>query len=120
MSIKDQQPAVTKTIQNLAERNENLPDIEFSSQEWKRIGQVIKILRPFEEATKELSQHDASISLVIPNITAILQDLEEEEAEDVGVLTMKRALKHAMEHRFREVEQNVHYACATILDRDDT
>ena len=108
-------PALIQTIANLADVAD-VPDIEYSSQEWKKIGQVIRVLRPFEEATRELSKHDACISQAIPIITSLIRSLEEEATEDVGVLTMKRALKTAMVDRFSRVESNEHYAVATLLD----
>ena len=61
---------------------------------------VLGILKPFEEATQWLQRHDASISMAIPIITTIIQSLDEETADDHGVLTMKKLLKKGMLNRF--------------------
>ena len=101
-------------IQTLMDPSLNL-DIDFSRQDWDKIEQVVKVLRPFEEATKMLQFRDASISMVIPIVTTILKSLNDSR-EDVGVLTMKRSLKKAMEERFKDIETNHHYTVATLLD----
>ena len=67
-----------------------------------------------------LSRHDASISLAIPIVTIIIDELEKENPrEERGVLTMKRALKTSMETRFdyiHMIEENEHYIVSTFLD----
>ena len=78
--------------------------------------QVIQVLKIFKDATLELSSRDASISMVIPMVTCIISDLEEETEDDRGILGMKRNLKLSMEARFAAIESMDHYAVATILD----
>ena len=101
------------TLQELA------PDCaahEFSGTEWKTMQKVVNVLKPFEEATRALSAHDASISMAIAYVTMLIKGLEVETADDVGVLTMKRALRHAMVTKFSTMEQNKRYNVATLLD----
>ena len=94
---------------------EGEPPVEFLRKDWTLIGQVVDILKPFEEATKWLSDHDASINMVIPIVTSITLSLETSSA-DRGVITMKRALKDSMARRFGNVETFEHYTIATFLD----
>ena len=63
-----------------------------------------------------LSKHDASISMVIPVVTMIINSLEMENPEDYGVLGEKRALKEGMETRFSGIEETEHYFVSTLLD----
>ena len=95
---------------------EDCAEFEISSTEFKTIEKVINVLKLFEEATRELSRHDASISTAIPHVTLLLKSLEEESQDDHGVLTMKRTLAQSMRYRFRNMEQNKRYNVATLLD----
>ena len=54
------------------------PPVEFLWRDWKLMEQVIQVLKIFKDATLELSSRDASISMVIPMVTCIISDLEEE------------------------------------------
>ena len=111
-SIDRLKPALVQTLSNV-------PDapIELTNQDWKLIKKVIRVLKPFKEATEWLSHHDASISMVIPIVTTITVSLEEEDPEDDhGVLGMKRGLKAAMATRFDGIENKEYYAMASLLD----
>ena len=113
VSLLDLKDPVVDTLQELA------PDCaahEFSGTEWKTMQKIVNVLKPFEEATKLLSEYDASISMAIFSVTLIVKSLESESADDVGVLSMKRALRHAMTTRFSTMEQNKRYTVATLLD----
>ena len=76
------------------------PPVDFTAADWKKMNQIINVLQIFKDATVTLSHRDASISMVIPIVTSIISDLEEETDQDVGVKGMKRDLKKAMETRF--------------------
>ena len=110
-SFWDLRPAVDETLKNLWEDL----GVELTNQDWGIIEKIIGVLKPLEEATKLLSKFEASISMVIPLVTAIIKSLED-RTEDRGVLTWKRALKKNMEDRFSTIESNVHYTVATMLD----
>ena len=78
---------------------------------------VVTVLKPFEKATKLLQSNDASISLVIPVITTILKELDISPSnEDLGVKTMKRALKSAMLNRFCDIEKDEKFILASFCD----
>ena len=55
------------------------------------MAKVVYVLKPFEEATKEVSFSSASIAIMIPMVNAIIRQLQMED-EDVGVTSMKRQL----------------------------
>ena len=76
---------------------------------------MLSVLAPFEEATRDLSNHDASISMTIPTITTIIESLEVGD-EDHGVKGLKRSLKASMEARFCAVEAYEHFTIASFLD----
>ena len=110
-SVQHLKPAIVRTLDNM----EGDPPVEFMRKDWTLIDQVVDILEPFEDATKWLSYHDASISMVVPIVTSITESLKTSSA-DRGVITMKKALKDAMDARFGNVESNEHYTIATFLD----
>ena len=105
------QPALIQTLSNYEDVS-----IDFSRAEWELMKKVVRVLKPFQEATVMLSCSDASISQVIPFVTTITESLAEETNDDVGVLGMKRDLKKAMDTRFKDVESLEHYTISTLLD----
>ena len=107
---KDTKPALVQTLNDI----EN-PPVEFARKDWELIDQVLSVLAPFEEATRDLSNHDASISMTIPTITTIIESLEVGD-EDHGVKGLKRSLKASMEARFCAVEAYEHFTIASFLD----
>ena len=109
-SFLGQRAAVNETTYKL-----NL-STQLSADDWKKMKQVVKILKPFEEGTKLLSCHDASISMAISTVTTIMVSLEDETDEDIGVKGMMRKLKQNMEKRFGNMENVEHYTLATLLD----
>ena len=112
ISLDNTRPAIIQALINL----DDIPDVELSSQDWRVIEKVIRVLRPFEEATRELSKHEASISQCIPVVTSLVKSLEMEASEDTGVLTMKRELRLAMIDRFSGMEKEDCYVVSTLLD----
>ena len=106
---KDTKPALVQTLRDIKN-----PPVEFTRKDWDLIDQVLSVLAPFEEATRDLSNHDASISMTIPTITII--DSLEVGDEDHGVKGLKRSLKASMEARFSAVEAYEHFTIASFLD----
>ena len=79
------------------------------------VDRVITILKPFYDATLEISRDDACISVVIP-IVSLLHAKLRATAEDVGLLQMKAALRDAMNRRFGTVKTESNSIAATLLD----
>ena len=62
----------------------------FVQQTWVLAEKVVKILKVFEEATREASGSNATSAIVIPVVNSILRYLESDISEDdVGVTRMK-------------------------------
>ena len=101
-------------ISTLQSENVDAP-VEFTKKDWELITQVLSVLQPFQDATKMLSLHDASISMGIPIVTMIMRSLNVTDA-DHGIKTMKRALMENMGRRFFGMEDDNDYAVATLLD----
>ena len=72
-------------------------------------------MKPFEEATKEVSFSSASIAIVIPMVNAIIRQLQMED-EDVGVTSMKRQLLASLASRFSTIESTKYFVLASVLD----
>lgn len=88
-----------------------------SEVEWNIISEIIKVLRPLHEATKELfSDLHVTISKIIPivhGIEAALKDMDDLSAD--GALFRDNLLR-CFCARFKNVEESVGYAIATFLD----
>ena len=113
-SILGLQPALVQTLSKMPE----VP-VEIRRDDWELLKKIKQVLEPFKDATDLLSYHDASVSMVIPVVTMIIDALATENpAEEHGVLTLKRRLKMAMlrENRFASVETIEEYTVSTLLD----
>ena len=53
------------------------PGRDISFAKWKLIEQVVELLRPFKQATKEAQFRSSSISMVIPTILGLISFLED-------------------------------------------
>ena len=93
----------------------NLP-VKLTNSHWQLMIRVLRVLRPFEEATKEASFGDASIGIVIPLVNAIVRQLEDCDQDDEGVRSMKRQLLASISTRFGNIESSKHFVMATVLD----
>ena len=62
----------------------------------------MKLLQIFEEATREASGNYSSAAVVIPSIYRVLEITE----EDLGVMSMKRAMLTSLKHRYQDMESN--------------
>ena len=95
---------------------ENLkgPDVDLTKNDWELIEKVVKSLKPFEDATKMLSNSQACISSFIPVITTIIKNLE--TGQEHGVKTYRKNLKGSMEIRFASVENEKVLIVSTFLD----
>jgi len=70
------------------------------------VDRIVAILKPFYDATLEISHDDACVSVVIPIVSMLLAKLQavEAAAEDVGLLQMKAALRDTVNKRFANVK----------------
>lgn len=84
--------------------------------QWGLIENVLTLLAPFEELTKEISSSTATAADVIPAITVLKRLLEKRADTDFGVGTTKATLLEAVQRRFSDVEKEPLYTLATVLD----
>ena len=90
------------------------PDTDFGKNDWELLEKVVKSLKPFEDATKMLSNSQACISSFIPVITSIIMNLE--SGQEHGVKTYRKNLKTSMEKRFANVEDEKVLVVSAFLD----
>jgi len=83
--------------------------------ELEMIDDIVSVLKPFYDATVEISHDDACISLVIP-IVSLLSAKLQSTTERTGLSQMKAALRDAMSRRFRNVKVEENVIAATLLD----
>ncbi|TNN60324.1 Zinc finger BED domain-containing protein 4 [Liparis tanakae] len=118
-------------LQRLLEQKEALVDMSAEADlggsvaepQWTLMEAIVKVLEPFEEATRTVCQDDASISSVIPCIQALRAALDELIAnEDVSDLSETRELVGSLQSHLEEHFQHVFeaptnaYFKATLLD----
>ncbi|RXN15512.1 zinc finger BED domain-containing 4-like protein [Labeo rohita] len=87
-----------------------------SAHQWMLVENIVSLLAPFEQLTKEISSAQASVAEVIPLIAALKRLLGKEAETDHGVKTAKKTLLEAVNKRFQDIESNPLYGIATILD----
>lgn len=94
-----------------------------SEDQWTLMEAIVKVLEPFEEATRTVSQDDASISSVIPCIQALRATLNEliankDVSDQSEVRKLVCLLQSHLEERFQHVFKtptNIYFK-ATLLD----
>ncbi len=107
--LYEQRRAVTTALCLLGRNNMCLND-----EEWSHISQAIEVLRPFEEATKEVSgEHYVSISKVIPLVSLLLQATSSAGHRSN---TLASQLAAQCKRRFQNIEHNHTLAASTFLD----
>lgn len=86
----------------------NLP-ATLSAHQWMLMENIVSLLAPFEQMTKEISSAKASAAEVIPLIAALKRLLGKEVETDHGVKTAKKTPLEADNKRFRDTESNPLY-----------
>ncbi|XP_068454296.1 zinc finger BED domain-containing protein 4-like [Clinocottus analis] len=118
-------------LQRLLEQKKALIDMSaevdlggsVAEPQWTLMKAIVKVLEPFEEATRTVCQDDASISSVIPCIQALRAALKELITnKDVSDLLVTRKLVELLQSHLEEHFQHVFemptntYFKATLLD----
>lgn len=85
-------------------------------KQWSLIEKMTTLLTPFEELTREISSHTASVADVIPSVVALKRYLNKTVETDTGVKTTKATLLEAVNKRFEYTVSQPLYYLATILD----
>ena len=90
---------------------------ELNSQSWQLAEKVVKVLKPFEEATIVVSSEGSSAALIIPVVNSLIHFLDNVFSdEDEGVRTMKRKMLQSIRTRFMGMETTKLYVIPTLLD----
>ena len=90
---------------------------ELNNHQWQLAEKVVKILKPFEEATVVVSNEGSSAALVIPVVNSLVHFLESTTSDDdEGIRTMKRKMLLSLNNRYATMELNKFYALPTLLD----
>ena len=90
---------------------------ELTNQQWQLVEKVVKVLKPFEEATVAVSSEGTSAALTIPIVNSLTHFLRNTaKDDDKGVQTMKRKMLSSLNTRFASMETNKLYVLPTMLD----
>ncbi|XP_034089172.1 zinc finger BED domain-containing protein 4-like [Gymnodraco acuticeps] len=88
----------------------------FTPNQWILMENILSILAPFEQLTREISSSDASVADVIPLHAALKRLLRKEVETDRGVKTMKSTLLESVNTRFADIYSDPLYCIATVFD----
>ena len=91
---------------------------ELTISQWTLVGQLVTLLRPFEEFSREFERADASISLIIPGVRLLLKHVGKPVADEESpvIKTVREELKSALSTGFLGVETWGLHSMATLLD----
>lgn len=87
-----------------------------SFDQWEVMLSVCNALKPFEVASRELSNRTATLGQVIPLIHILTRKIDLLFDETVGIDNMLMSLKEAMMNRMSATLQDPRYTWATMLD----
>ncbi|KAK0405234.1 hypothetical protein QR680_017870 [Steinernema hermaphroditum] len=73
----------------------------FTKLEWSLAESLLSILKPFEDATKELGSRSTTIASVIPTFKALIYELEAKENNLSYMRGVKDAIKKGLERRMQ-------------------
>lgn len=76
---------------------------------------VLRVLRPFDELTREISAENACISTVLPAVM-MLKRFIHNETDISGIKQMKTRMLTSLQERFEGLEDNAVLIVATSLD----
>ena len=82
---------------------------------WSIAENVVSLLAPFEECTRDVSSDAARIFVVIP-LVAILRNILSRYGNDAGVKTLKSSLLESVNERFANIQEEPLYAISSLTD----
>lgn len=91
-----------------------LPNL--SANQWMLINHIIDTLAPFEDARKEVSDSQTSISVVLPMLSMLRRLLDRKHTMSEGIMTMRKEMLTSLNKRFECTKENRKIVLATILD----
>ncbi|XP_036345972.1 zinc finger BED domain-containing protein 4-like [Rhagoletis pomonella] len=87
-----------------------------SVSEWADISNVISVLKPFYQATLDLSYESTCASVIIPLISMIQIKLESNDNDGAEIAMLKVNLKTSLSRRFEFIKTNTELLISTLLD----
>lgn len=87
-----------------------------TANQWAILENMITLLAPFEQLTREISSAEASTADVIPAVVALTRLLSRPTDTDRGVQTAKATLLKAVNDRFHGAQCEPLFSIATMLD----
>ena len=96
-----------------ASNTECHPPVELQTQQWALAEKVIKLLKVFEEATREVSGDYSSVAVTIPIINTLKKTILQED-DDNGIMAMKRAMLKSLQDRYGTIEQEPLCVLSTV------
>ena len=91
-----------------------LPNL--NANQWTLISNIIDTLAPFEEATKEVSDSQTSISVVLPMLSMLRRLLDRQHTMSEGIQTMRKDMLTSLNKHFAYTKDNRKIVLATLLD----
>lgn len=84
-------------------------------QRWTLMEDILSVLRPFEELTREMSAENACISTVLPAVMTLKRFIHN-ETDNRGIKQMETRMLTSLQDRFEGLEGNAVLVVATSLD----
>jgi hypothetical protein len=84
--------------------------------QWNLVQNLIDTLGPFDDATKEVSKHSASVSGMLPMVVMLRRLLERTHEASFGIKTMRKELLTSLNTRFAGLVKVEKAVVATTLD----
>lgn len=110
--LNEQRIAVQAVLPNL-----NIPLFrDLNTQQWILLGEVVKILKYFEDVTKALSEDDVTLADAIPLVNSLFKALEGVQSASSDVRFLIQNLKLCLNERLGNLEENDNCVLATALD----
>lgn len=108
--INELRPVLSKVLSR-----KNAPSL--TEYEWKTISEVLRVLKPLHEATRELLVDcTVTISKIIPIVHGVEAALKNMDNLSLDVTLFRDNLLTLFGERFENIERNPVYAIATFLD----
>ena len=92
--------------------------VKFSANDWKVMERLVDVLKPFKEATVNLSSKSACVSETIPTLASLQHTLKlaNNAAVDRGVRDLKSRLSDNLKARTEYLEMSDMHTISTLLD----
>ena len=92
--------------------------VKFSANDWKVMERLVDVLKPFQEATVNLSSKSACVSETFPTLASLQHTLKlaNNAAVDRGVMDLKSRLSDNLKARTEYLEMSDMHTISTLLD----